>query len=712
MLVKNASANTSIRESLCYAWLVPNIDILFRYLDGNFSPIHTTLPLTPCSYLGSIPDELAGGQYVRNGGNPVTNEDLGRDAHWFDGDGMLCGVSFTKVQDQNGSDRIVPEFVNQFILTDVYLSSLSMPSLRRPILPSVATLANPLSSLFTVFLVVLRTVLLAILSFLAGSKQAIKKISVANTSIYYHDGRALAGCESGPPMRISLPGLQTVGWYNAQRAEGEPKESKETSTDVLGGEGLIGFMKEWTTAHPKVDQATGEMILFHSTFAPPYVHYSIIPESKTRSLKMTTSTPLLNAPIPGVKSAKMMHDFGVSPSHTIIMDLPLSLDPFNLASGKPVVEYDASKPSRFGVFPRRNPSDVRWFETSACCIFHTANAWDNIHSNGHVTEVNLLTCRLTSASLVFSAGNIAAPAAPRVKVLEEDIETEKPISFFDRYDSDDEVDEENSLIPRLDEQPLHAIGPTQLEPTDELDQCRLYYYSFDLSSPMSNTITHQFALSAIPFEFPSLCKSVEMADARYIYGCSTTTTASFDTALGRAVKIDALAKIDARRLIAQGKARPPRSITGCVDTRTIHQVIASQDPEDPIRVFQMPKGWFAQEPRFVSRQDAKSEDDGFLLTYAFDETQLLPSGECASDAKSELWVIDAKDMMTVVCRVQLPQRVPYGLHGNWFGEEEILRQRDIEKVRSTEDVLGKAEEGGVRWKAWMAARRWTERLLA
>lgn len=54
------------------------------YLIGNFAPVKSELPLTTCKYIGTIPDELLGGEYVRNGGNPAVNEDLGRDVHWFD----------------------------------------------------------------------------------------------------------------------------------------------------------------------------------------------------------------------------------------------------------------------------------------------------------------------------------------------------------------------------------------------------------------------------------------------------------------------------------------------------------------------------------------------------------------------------------------------------------------------------------------------------
>ena len=191
-----------------------------------------------------IPFELAGGQYVRNGGNPVTNEDLGRDAHWFDGDGMLSGVSFQRIGRE--SEEIQPQFVNQYILTDVYLSTILSPSLETPILPSIATLVNPLSPLLKIILRIFRTICLIILSHLPGSRQAIKKISVANTSILYHDGRALATCESGPPMRIGLPSLDTLGWFDGRAVEGEGVHGEGAG---FGGGGLLDFMREWTTAH-------------------------------------------------------------------------------------------------------------------------------------------------------------------------------------------------------------------------------------------------------------------------------------------------------------------------------------------------------------------------------------------------------------------------------------------------------------------------------
>jgi carotenoid cleavage dioxygenase-like enzyme len=633
------------------------------YLHGNFAPIQRVQPLTPCTYTGSIPEELAGGEYVRNGGNPVTNEDLGRDAHWFDGDGMLSGVAFRRQKD--GS--IQPEFVNQYILTDAYLSTVTTPSLRLPILPSIATLVNPASSLFLIILRIARTIFLVFLSNLPGSQQVIKKISVANTGVLYHDGRALATCESGPPIRVSLPGLETVGWFDGCKTEGEPV-TEEIPGDVFGGEGILSFMKEWTTAHPRVDPITNELILFHSTFLAPFVHYSIIPSTQN----CHTFGPqhrLVNAAVPGIKSPKMMHDFGVSFTHTVIMDLPLSLDPRNLARNLPAVSYDSSGRSRFGVFPRWNPKAIRWFETNPCCIFHTANTWDDTITDPmtNITEtmaVNMLACRLTSASLVFSAGDVAAPIP-------------KPSS--------------------------------SVEYPPEEEQCRLYYYRFSLASA-ENTITHQFALTAIPFEFPSLRDDASMSAARYIYGCSVSDS-SFGAALGRAVKIDSLVKVDTIALIQRGNDCPPTPISGCVDNRSVPEILASTDANDPIKIFKLPRGFYAQESRFVPRRNGTSEDDGWILSYVFDESQLDEDGSAGPGAKSELWIVDAKEMKQVVCRVKLPQRVPYGLHGNWFSEEEILNQRPVETIRCLPIPKGKiigekGEQESFGMELWLNARKW------
>jgi carotenoid cleavage dioxygenase-like enzyme len=70
----------------------------------------------------------------------------------------------------------------------------------------------------------------------------------------------------------------------------------------------------------------------------------------------------------------------------------------------------------------------------------------------------------------------------------------------------------------------------------------------------------------------------------------------------------------------------------------------------------------AGEPVFVGRDGGTAEDDGWLITFVHD----VPAG------KAELVVIDAQDLPRgPVARVLLPQRVPYGFHGNWVSDRSV-----------------------------------------
>lgn len=73
-------------------------------------------------------------------------------------------------------------------------------------------------------------------------------------------------------------------------------------------------------------------------------------------------------------------------------------------------------------------------------------------------------------------------------------------------------------------------------------------------------------------------------------------------------------------------------------------------------------GRSAGEPVFVGREGATDEDGGWLMTFVHD----IPAGT------AELVVLDAQDFdRGYVARVPLPQRVPYGFHGNWVGDRAV-----------------------------------------
>lgn len=67
---------------------------------------------------------------------------------------------------------------------------------------------------------------------------------------------------------------------------------------------------------------------------------------------------------------------------------------------------------------------------------------------------------------------------------------------------------------------------------------------------------------------------------------------------------------------------------------------------------------------FVNKTHSQDEDDGYLLVHAY---QL-------SSNNSYLYILDAKDLKKKpCCRILLPKRVPFGLHGSWveYGVEDV-----------------------------------------
>ena len=64
----------------------------------------------------------------------------------------------------------------------------------------------------------------------------------------------------------------------------------------------------------------------------------------------------------------------------------------------------------------------------------------------------------------------------------------------------------------------------------------------------------------------------------------------------------------------------------------------------------------------MPKADGTAEDAGWLLTVAYD----------ATTDSSDLCVLDAEDLgRGEVARIALPQRVPFGFHGNWVPDASV-----------------------------------------
>ncbi|KAF8328689.1 carotenoid oxygenase [Cantharellus anzutake] len=736
------------------------------YLIGGFAPIHKEHPCTPCEVVGEIPIELCGGQYIRNGPNPLLNDDLGRDAHWFDGDGMLCAVYFSPSQGNITTQRSTPYFTNRFIYTDVLSVTLDYASLPRlfstmrhplelvrPLVISVATFSDPKLSLWNILKILLgmvRIIFYVLLSWCSPSRQrrhdndvhpgrkriGLKQISTANTNIVWHDGYALALSETGPPMWVSLPGLETIDWIDFALPPSQSRNVQSPSRKEVQHRAwsflqpLRTYFREWLAAHPKFDPLTGEAMAIHNSFGngQPYIKYTVLPPSNSREIplkalereQLQKCEAVIRDPVcpPWGNSSsqpKFAHDIACSQTHTVVIDLPLTLNPFAMFRGRPMMEYLAHENMRFTIFKRHpSASDIKpghanghpyhggdglahahtreakserpecgpyWFEESekGRLMLHTASCWDE-YDNGHdgspnegerrVQAVHLIGLRMPDAYFIYEAGTV---------------------------------------LDRVSDSKVISGG-------------ELCYYRFEL--PLTNTtfgpyhwqgttghISHSFALSNVQFDFPRINPLYDcgrrpsssnidpskpwMGGARYVYGCGFLPDAAQGSdGYERKSNANYIVKMDLHRLVEDGLKRELKD-GDLVDQRGLEEVIADGSLEedgvtpgaggvkDAVKVFRMPKGWRCGEPTFVPRTkssgDEVEEDEGWLLTFVFDEGKYWEKGSvmpCA-DARSELWIIDAEGMKDIVARIILPTRVPYGFHGDFFTAEQIATQREI-----------------------------------
>ena len=146
---------------------------------------------------------------------------------------MLHGVLFPA--DPNDP----PLYTNRQLATSLLTMTLIL--LRSPI-PSIALLISPLSSIHRIAAAILQAIFLAV-------RARLGVLSVANTSVIWwgsglgHDSsdvpdhRLLATCESGPPLEVRLPDLETVGWDRLEDIQSQESLSRSRQSTP--------FWKRW-----------------------------------------------------------------------------------------------------------------------------------------------------------------------------------------------------------------------------------------------------------------------------------------------------------------------------------------------------------------------------------------------------------------------------------------------------------------------------------
>jgi len=192
-----------------------------------------------------------------------------------------------------------------------------------------------------------------------------REASAANTHLVAHAGRLMALEEGAYPWLLDAQ-LETVG------------------CEDFGGQLRTAF-----TAHPKICPVTGELLAFGYGQFPPYLTYH----------RISAEGKLLQSEVIEVPGPTMIHDFAITESHAIFLDLPVVFDLQAALKGTMPFKWDDAYGARIGVMPRNGKgAEVRWFEVQPCYIFHTMNA----HEDGE--EVVVDACR--SSEMWRDAGDM------------------------------------------------------------------------------------------------------------------------------------------------------------------------------------------------------------------------------------------------------------------------------------------------------------------
>ena len=258
---------------------------------------------------GALPADL-GGIYLRNTENPLLPA-IGR-YHPFDGDGMLHAIRF---RDGRAS------YCNRMVRTIGLEEELAA---RTPLWAGI--IESPARSLRDGW----------------GARGRMKDAS--STDVVVHAGRAL------------------TSFYQCGDLYAHDPDTLESRGRVPWAERFGGF---GVSAHPKLDENTGELLVFGYGTAAPYFAFGVVAPSGELVRQQAV-------PLPG---PRLPHDLAFTEHYAIVGDFPLFWDEGLLAKGafRPRMH---DLPTRFGVVPRAG-GYVRWFEAAPTYVLHFINAYED-----------------------------------------------------------------------------------------------------------------------------------------------------------------------------------------------------------------------------------------------------------------------------------------------------------------------------------------------
>jgi carotenoid cleavage dioxygenase-like enzyme len=277
------------------------------FLEQGYTPVLDELTTGDLMVRGELPREIAG-TYLRNGPNPAYPPISY--TYPLDGDGMIHALVF-----EEGRVR----YRNRFVMTaglkaDRRAGHTIYGGLMDPIVPDPKYVPPD------------------------GDPNRFK--NVANTNVISHAGRILALYEGGLPYEMT-PALETTGLYD-----------------------FAGKLDEAMTAHPRIDPVSGEMLMFHYAFRPPFLVYSRVDASGriVQQVPIETGMPF------------MVHDFSITPEHLVFFLCPVVFDTEAAKRGKSLLAWEPERGTRIAVLRREGTGGVRWIQDEAFFVYHFMNA--------------------------------------------------------------------------------------------------------------------------------------------------------------------------------------------------------------------------------------------------------------------------------------------------------------------------------------------------
>ena len=210
------------------------------------------------------------------------------------------------------------------------------------------------------------------------------------TGLYEHGGGL--GASGAPGGTGTLSNVSVVDFAGRPLSLGEvgvPYVLDPTDLSTVGPLPAYGGGNANMTAHPKIDPATGRMHSFGYGFTEPFLEYRVHDAGGT----LISSEPVT------LPRSVMMHDFAITESDVIFMDLPVLFDMQGAVkmvsdptSDAVPYRWDPKAGARIGVMPLGGPtSAIRWVDIEPCYVYHSINAT----SRGGAVVLDV--CRLDSS---------------------------------------------------------------------------------------------------------------------------------------------------------------------------------------------------------------------------------------------------------------------------------------------------------------------------